>query len=135
MRNASIDIYQVGTALRDLSLDARFDTQTLDLTGQSRVGSGMARFNGKLSWRDSEPYGDLHVEGDRLRIVDVPEARIDASPKLDFKLSGRHVNVDRRGADPQGTAGDRRTSPTPCSPPTTRCWWARRRWIRNCAGA
>src|SRR6185295_16287215 len=24
---------------------------------------------------------------------DVPEARIDASPNLDFKLSGRHVNV------------------------------------------
>lgn len=93
LRNASIDIYQVGTALRELSLDARFDTRTLDLTGQSRVGMGQAKFNGKLAWRDGQPYGDLHVEGDRLRIVDVPEARIDASPKLDFKLSGRHVNV------------------------------------------
>jgi translocation and assembly module TamB len=93
LRNASIDIYQVGTALRELTLDARFDRQSLDVSGQSRVGGGMAKFNGKLAWRDGEPYGDLHVEGDRLRIIDVPEARIDASPNLNFKLSGRHVNV------------------------------------------
>ncbi len=93
LRDASIDIYQVNLALRDLSFDARFDSTTLDMSGQSRLGPGTARFNGKLSWRDGEPFGDLHVEGERLRIVDVPEARIDASPKLDFKLNGHHIDA------------------------------------------
>ena len=93
LRDASIDIYQVNLALRELSFDARFDRTTLDVSGQSKLGQGTARFNGKLAWRDGEPYGNLHMEGERLRVVDVPEARIDASPKLDFKLDGHHVDV------------------------------------------
>lgn len=93
LRNAEIDIYQINLALRALSLDARFDNTSLDLSGQSQLGQGVAKFNGKLSWRDSEPYGDLHVEGERLLVVDVPEARIEASPKLDFKLAGRRIDA------------------------------------------
>lgn len=94
LRNAEIDIYQVNLALRALSMDARFDNTSLDLSGQSQLGQGTAKFNGKLSWRDSQPYGDLHVEGERLLVVDVPEARIEASPKLDFKLAGRRIDAN-----------------------------------------
>src|SRR5262245_37063244 len=52
LRDASIDSYRYGIVLRELSADARFDTQTLDLDGRSRLGGGMANFSGKLSWRD-----------------------------------------------------------------------------------
>jgi translocation and assembly module TamB len=93
LRDASIDAYQVNLALRALSLDAQFDRQTISLTGQSRLGDGMAHVSGKLTWRDNQPLGTLHVEGERLRIVNVPEARIDASPKLDFKLDGRRIEA------------------------------------------
>jgi translocation and assembly module TamB len=93
LRNAEIDIYQVNLEMRELSLDARFDNTALDLSGQSRLGSGMAKFNGKLAWRGREPYGNLHVEGERLLVVDVPEARIEASPKLDFELAGRRIDA------------------------------------------
>jgi translocation and assembly module TamB len=102
LRNASIDIYQVNLAMRDLSLDATFSRESLDISGASRVGSCaqrpdpndcMAKFNGKLTWKDGEPYGDLHVEGSRLRVVDVPEARIDASPDLDFRIEGHHIKA------------------------------------------
>jgi translocation and assembly module TamB len=93
LRDASIDSYRYGIVLRELSADARFDTQTLDLDGRSRLGGGMASFTGKLSWRDNEPYGTLRVTGDNLRIVDLPEARIEASPRLDFKLAGRRLTA------------------------------------------
>lgn len=93
LRGASIDAYQVNLALRELSLDAQFDTQTLSLTGQSKLGDGVAHVSGNLNWRDNEPHGTLHVEGDRLRVVSVPEARIDASPNLDFKLDGHLIKV------------------------------------------
>ncbi|MET0282692.1 MAG: translocation/assembly module TamB domain-containing protein [Steroidobacteraceae bacterium] len=101
LRDAEIDIYQINLALRALSLDARFNNTTLDLTGQSQLGQGTAKFNGKLSWRDSEPFGDLHVEGERLLIVDVPEAHIEASPKLDFKLAGRRIDASGEVAIPR----------------------------------
>jgi len=93
VRDATIDVYQSGTAIRDLSLDAHFDTQALDLTGKARLGDGSATFNGKLTWRGDEPYGNLHMEGDGLRLVDVPEARIDASPRLDFRMTGHHIDA------------------------------------------
>jgi translocation and assembly module TamB len=96
LRDASIDIFQTGTSLRELSLEARFDANALDFSGQSRLGSEvaqLARFNGRLSWRDGEPFGDLHVEGERLQVVNVPEARIHASPNLDFKIEGRRIRA------------------------------------------
>ena len=39
------------------------------------------------------PYGKFHLEGENLRVVDVPEAQIDASPNLDFKIDGRRIAV------------------------------------------
>lgn len=96
LRDASIDIYQTNTLLRELTLDASFNADSLDITGQSRLGPGRAKFNGKLAWRDNEPYGNLHVEsvdGESLRVVDVPEARIDVSPDLDFKITGHRIDA------------------------------------------
>ncbi len=100
LRDASIDIFQTGTSLRELALDASFDANALQFTGRSRLGPGTgergtAQFEGRLSWRDREPYGDLHVKGESLQLVNVPEARIQASPDLDFKVEGRRI--DARG--------------------------------------
>lgn len=93
LRDAAIDLYQINLSLRDLSLDASFDTTALRLEGSSRLGDGVARFDGRVNWRDREPYGNLHVEGERLQIVNVPEARILASPDLDFAIAGRRIDV------------------------------------------
>ncbi len=93
LRDASIDIYQFNTLLRDLSVDATFNSNSLDIEGSSRLGKGTAKISGNLSWKDREPYGNLHVEGENLRVVDVPEARIDASPNLDFRIAGRSIDA------------------------------------------
>lgn len=95
LRDTAIDVYQVNLSLREMDLDAQLQANTLRLDGQARIGEGHARVSGSLQWRDREPHGDLHVEGDNLLLVDVPEARIHASSQLDFKLSGRHI--DARG--------------------------------------
>jgi translocation and assembly module TamB len=98
LREAAIDIYQVNLAMRDLSLDANFNADSLDFTGKSRFGKSRpdkdaATFRGKLAWRNGEPFGSLHVEGTDLRVVDVPEARVDASPTLDFKIDGHRIEA------------------------------------------
>ncbi len=35
----------------------------------------------------------MQLKGENLRVVDVPEAQIDASPDLDFKVDGRRIEV------------------------------------------
>jgi translocation and assembly module TamB len=102
LRDAQIDVYQVNLSLRALQLDARFDASALELSGQTKLGAGLAHFNGRLAWRDREPYGTLHVDGENLRLVDVPEARIDASPMLDFKLAGRRIEASGEVRVPRG---------------------------------
>jgi translocation and assembly module TamB len=103
VRKGEADLYQVNLALREISLDARFSGNSLDLDGSARAGEGSAKLNGKLSWKERQPYGKLHLEGENLRIVDVPEARIHASPNLDFAIDGNRVQVTGEVKLPQAT--------------------------------
>ena len=95
-------------ALRELSLDASFNTESLEISGQSQLGDGTAKFNGKLAWRDREPYGNLHVEGENLRVVDVPEARIEPRPSSISSRRPPHRR-HRRGAACRTRGWSRRT--------------------------
>jgi translocation and assembly module TamB len=88
-----IDYYQVNMGLRQLAFDARLTDNGVDFKGSTRVGSGIANANGRLEWRDSLPYGKVNVEGTNLRVMDVPEAQIDASPNLQFNIAGRKIDV------------------------------------------
>ncbi len=40
------------------------------------------------------PFRKVKLTGQDLRVVDVPEAQIDASPDLEFNINGRHIEVD-----------------------------------------
>jgi translocation and assembly module TamB len=92
--DAQIDAYQVNLALRDLNFAARMNQNQLRLEGTATAGvDGKARFNGDLSWRDGLPYGNLHLDGENLRIVNIPEARVQASPDVDMKLDGRRIDI------------------------------------------
>jgi translocation and assembly module TamB len=93
LSDAELDLYQVNLALRGAQLDAQLIQNGLDFTGSARVGNGTASAGGRLEWRDAQPYGRFKLEGQNLRVVDVPEAQIEASPALDFKIDGRHIEV------------------------------------------
>ncbi|MFM1885902.1 MAG: hypothetical protein RL026_1059 [Pseudomonadota bacterium] len=93
LRDGEIDQYPVNLALRGVELDAQLEGSTLSLEGRARAGDGQARFKGRMLWRQREPSGELHVEGEDLRVVNVPEARIHASPRLDFRIDGRRIEV------------------------------------------
>ena len=88
-----IDYYQVNMALRQLAFDARLTSNGIDFNGSTRIGSGIANAKGRLEWRNSLPYGRVNMEGTNLRVTDVPEAQIDASPKLEFNINGRRIDV------------------------------------------
>jgi len=88
-----LDLYQVNLGLRQVNLEARLNDGGLDFSGNARAGAGSAAANGHLEWHDLLPYGKFHLEGTNLRVVDTPEAQIDASPNLGFAVDGRRIEV------------------------------------------
>ncbi len=94
LTNAEVDLYQMNLALRALDMEARIVSNNLEFSSKAKAGAGSLTSVGKLEWRDNLPYGEVSLDGENLRMVDVPEARIDASPDLDFRISGRDILVD-----------------------------------------
>ena len=91
---AEVDAYQINLALRELSFEARLESTMLRLSGRTRTGAdGHAQFEGELAWRDALPYGQLHLSGENLRVVNIPEARVQASPDVRMKFAGRRIDV------------------------------------------
>ena len=92
--HGEIDAYQVNLALRNLNLDARLKGTELQLQGDVKAGTdGHAQISGTIDWRDALPYGQLHLSGENLRVVNIPEARVQASPDVYMKLNGHRIDV------------------------------------------
>jgi translocation and assembly module TamB len=91
--DGEIDYYQVNLGLRQLAFDAKLTDNGVDFQGSTRIGSGIAHAKGRLEWHNSLPYGKVNVQGTNLRVTDVPEAQIEASPDLDFNINGRKIEV------------------------------------------
>jgi translocation and assembly module TamB len=93
LTDGELDVYQVNLIMRQTTFEAKLTDTGLDFQGATHVGQGSATTQGHLEWRDSLPYGKFHLEGAGLRVVDVPEAQINASPTLDFNIAGRKIDV------------------------------------------
>jgi translocation and assembly module TamB len=93
LTDGELDVYQVNFAMRNAALEARLHDNGLDFGGSARIGGGNVSTNGHLEWRDAKPFGKLQLKGENLRVVDVPEAQIDASPDLNFNIEGRRIEV------------------------------------------
>ena len=91
--DGEIDVYQVNLALRAIALEAQLSDAGLDFKGSARAGNGAVSAGGHLEWHDLLPYGKFHLQGTNLRVADIPEAVIDASPDLDFTINGRKIEV------------------------------------------
>lgn len=91
--DAELDFYQINLAMRQVGLEAKLIENGLDFSGSARIGDGTARANGRLEWRDSLPYGRVHLTGERLQVANIPEAVAYASPNLDFAIEGRRIAV------------------------------------------
>jgi translocation and assembly module TamB len=93
LADAEMDLYQVNLRLRQLQLAAQLTATGVDFKGHAHIGKGDTNASGHLEWHDSLPYGKLTLKGENLRVVDLPEAHIDASPDLSFSIAGKQVEV------------------------------------------
>jgi hypothetical protein len=102
LREVELDVYRVNFALRNLNLDARLTGDKLEFEGSAKAGEGSANLSGQMAWRDRKPYGKLHLEGSDLAIVNIPEARVHASPKVDFQIAGQSIDISGEVRLPYG---------------------------------
>lgn len=93
LSQAELDLYQINLSMRQASLEARLLENGLNFSGSARIGAGDVQTDGRIEWRDGLPFGKFALNGQNLRVVDIPEAQIDASPKLDFRIEGRRIEV------------------------------------------
>ncbi len=93
LTRGELDFYQMNLALRALDLEARMVSNNLEFSAAAQAGAGKLASSGRIEWRDGLPFGTLALQGDSLRVVDVPEARIDASPDLEFRIAGRDIFI------------------------------------------
>ena len=91
--DGELDAYQVNLALRQIAMEARLGDAGIDFKSSARAGAGALSADGHMEWRDLVPYGKFHLQGTNLRVVDVPEAQIDASPDLLFDIKGHKIEV------------------------------------------
>ena len=88
-----VDFYRTNLHLRQIGLTAQLTDDGLMFDGTAQAGKGSVHAKGQLRWRESLPYGQLHLDGTNLRVVDIPEAQIDASPNLDFMVAAREIDI------------------------------------------
>jgi translocation and assembly module TamB len=96
LRDGEIDVYQINFSLRQLTLQAQLSDSGVAFNGNATAGKGDVSADGHIEWRNLLPYGRFHLQGNNLRVADVPEAQIDASPNLDFAVNGRKIEVTGR---------------------------------------
>ena len=93
LSDGELDLYQVNLALRGVGFEARLLDNGFTFSGSARAGEGAVTARGKLSWRQGQPLGELALQGKDLLVVDVPEARVTASPDLLFRIDGRRLDA------------------------------------------
>jgi len=92
--DGQLDAYQINLSLREVNFTARLADDTLTIDGTALAGpDGHASVDGNLRWQHGLPYGDLHLVGSDLRVLNIPEARVDASPDVSLHLEGRRIDL------------------------------------------
>ena len=91
--HGELDLYRVNLALRDASINAALSGNSLQFDGAAQLGAGHAAVKGQLQWQNTAPHGSFTLIGDNLRVADVPEAQVDASPNLNFSVDGTRIAV------------------------------------------
>lgn len=93
LEDGELDLYRTNLRLRQLQARITMRDRGLTLEGSGDAGEGSFQTGGTLEWRDGVLRGELDLKGDRLLVADVPEARVEASPDLAFRIDGRDIAV------------------------------------------
>ncbi len=91
--DGEVDVYRTNLLLKDVNARVALDDNRIGLDARASTRGGTAKASGELEWRERVPYGRLQFQGENLLVADLPEARVTASPELDFRVDGRRLDV------------------------------------------
>ncbi|HEY5560119.1 MAG TPA: translocation/assembly module TamB domain-containing protein [Steroidobacteraceae bacterium] len=101
LTEGALDFYPVNLRLRDLRATMKLHETALELKATATAGAGSLDIDGRLGWRERRLTGELALKGERLLLVDVPEAHVYASPDLRFVLADRRIDITGSVSIPQ----------------------------------
>lgn len=93
LADGELDLYPINLQLRKAAFQARVNDNRVDFSGSAQAADGKLDARGNLSWKDGNPQGAMQLTGNNLLMVNVPEARITASPDLKFSIKGHQIDV------------------------------------------
>jgi len=94
LKKGELDFYQINLSLREIDAEARLIDNGFVLSSSAMVGAGRIAAQAELLWLNRQPFGELRLSGKDLLLVDLPEAKITASPELTFKVTGRELKAE-----------------------------------------
>ena len=90
----SATVPRYGLQLRRIELTGSGNDAGLDLNGSVDSGEGILRLTGRADLDAAKGWPlKLHIEGERFKAVDIPEAWMLVSPKLDLTSAGRDIRL------------------------------------------
>jgi translocation and assembly module TamB len=93
LTEGEVDVYRTNLLLREVNARVALDANRIGLEARAVTKGGTASASGELEWRERVPYGRLQFQGENLLVADLPEARVTASPDLEFRVDGRRLDV------------------------------------------
>lgn len=84
----------LGVHMQGVSLHLTGNASQLELTGSANSGAGKLTLSANGQREAGVWHGQGKLSGDGFRVVDIPEAQVDVSPDLGFRLDNHDVYVD-----------------------------------------
>ncbi len=91
--NGAAQIPAVGIAPRDISATVDLDDDTLSYELSAMSGDGRLTSSGRFNFADGFA-GNANLSGENLLVLDLPEARVLASPELGLLYRGNHLQIN-----------------------------------------
>jgi len=83
----------LGITLKDTVVDVVTKGNDLRFDGRAGSGDGHISLAGDLRWQEGGPRGQLKIDGESFRAIDLPEIWLDASPALTLTVDGRDLSI------------------------------------------
>lgn len=94
LTDGSIRVPRLGLNISGVVLDLQGNGEHLALNGTAHSGDGSLDWNSTAQKQDGIWHAQGHLSGKDFRTADIPEAQVDISPTLDFKLDDRDITLD-----------------------------------------
>ncbi|MGH8371339.1 MAG: translocation/assembly module TamB domain-containing protein, partial [Gammaproteobacteria bacterium] len=89
-----IKVPRLGLNVSGVVLDLQGNGDRLALNGTAHSGTGSLNWNSIAQKQNGIWHVHGQLNGKDFRIADIPEAQVDISPTLDFRLDDRDINLD-----------------------------------------